>query len=303
LKSQHELTPDERAVVVSALQHFDGQRYELSAYVVMNDHVHVLVSPLGKYRLQDIMHSWKSYTASRLQREYGRYNSVWQDEYFDRIVRDEEEFLEKAQYILNNPRQRWPDIEEYPWVGVKGEAEVGTEAHPTSTKTRPTNEDKGPGKGQSLTGVAAPSLVERPSLAAQSGHSAPWIEFKVISNVPQVGGNTAQRREHDKLTGVGTMSRSGALCPCCGTIMTMEDIRLEGQAGRLGTMMTAVVVDSPNGKEYRLPTKEEIRLAAEAEKELTPVFAEIPFSLPEQLINTGSIRKGGVSITRYGFRS
>src|SRR5207249_2383338 len=82
-----------------------------------------------------------------------------------------------------------------------------------------------------------------------------------------------------------------------------EDIRLEGQAGRLGTVMTAVVVNGPNGKEYRLPTKEEIRLAAEAEKELKQVFAKIPFGLPDEPINTGSIRKGGVSITRYGFRS
>ena len=37
------------------------------------------------------------------------------------------------------------------------------------------------------------------------------------------------------------MSRSGARCPCCPTIMLMEDIRLEGRAGRLGATMTAVV--------------------------------------------------------------
>ncbi len=46
--------------------------------------------------------------------------------------------------------------------------------------------------------------------------------------------------------------------------MTMEDIRLEGKAGRLGSAMTAVVVDGQNGKEYRLPTEHEIDMAAEA---------------------------------------
>ena len=49
-----------------------------------------------------------------------------------------------------------------------------------------------------------------------------------------------------------------------------------GGAGRLGSQMTAVVVDGQRGKEYRLPTADEIRLAAEAEGEPDRVFSEIP---------------------------
>jgi hypothetical protein len=37
---------------MSALHHFDGSRYELYACVIMNDHVHVLVKPLEKHRVQ-----------------------------------------------------------------------------------------------------------------------------------------------------------------------------------------------------------------------------------------------------------
>jgi len=81
--------------------------------------------------------------------------------------------------------------------------------------------------------------------------------FGIEANVPVKGGNAAQRRENDKQIGGGTMSRSGARCPCCGTIMTMEDIRLEGKAGRLGAVNTAVVVDGQRGKEYRMPTDHE----------------------------------------------
>ena len=116
---QAELSPEERSRVVSALRHFDRERYVLLAYVVMNDHVHTLVNPLGGYRLQDIVHSWKSFTTHILQRADGRRASLWQDEYFDRIVRDEAELVEKAQYIINNPWKRWPEIAEYPWVGVQ----------------------------------------------------------------------------------------------------------------------------------------------------------------------------------------
>jgi len=135
LPEQPELAHDERLVVVSALRHFDGTRYELLVYVVMHNHVHVLVEPKDKHPLQGIVHSWKSYTANRLQREFGRRNRIWQDEYFDRIVRDEAEFFEKAQYILNNPWKTWPEIKEYPWVGYR---EAGTEARPTGTEARPT---------------------------------------------------------------------------------------------------------------------------------------------------------------------
>ena len=119
--SQTELTSKERGETMSALRHFDGSRYELFAGVVMHDHVHVLIKPLEEYPLQDIMHSWKSFTAHKFRRDFGRGAPVWQDEYFDRIVRDEQELLDKAQYILYNPLKTWPEVEDYPWVWVKQE--------------------------------------------------------------------------------------------------------------------------------------------------------------------------------------
>ncbi|MGB3549696.1 MAG: DUF1156 domain-containing protein [Candidatus Binatus sp.] len=110
-------------------------------------------------------------------------------------------------------------------------------------------------------------------------------DFSVLSgeNAATQGGNGAQRREYDKKLSAGTMSRSGAACVCCGLpSMTMEDIRLEGKAGRLGAVMTAVVVDGPGGKEYRLPTRNEVQLAAEAENEVDRVFADVPFGIPNE---------------------
>ena len=104
---------------MSALRHFDGSRYELYAGVVMDDHVHVLLKPMEDYRLQKLVHSWKSFTAHAFRGDHGRQAPIWQEEYFDRIVRDEKEFFDKAQYILNNPLKRWPEMEEYSWVWVK----------------------------------------------------------------------------------------------------------------------------------------------------------------------------------------
>ena len=125
------------------------------------------------------------------------------------------------------------------------------------------------------------------------------VVFGIEPDVPQVGGNAAQRRAHDQRRGAGTMSRSGAQCPNCPTIMSMEDIRLEGRAGRLGAAMTAVVVDGLKGKEYRLPTEAELRAADVSQQELDALYAEIPFGLPEEpLPPVGSL---GFRVQRYGF--
>ena len=110
------------------------------------------------------------------------------------------------------------------------------------------------------------------------------VVFGVETDAPQDGGNSAQRRENDKRLGAGTMSRTGASCPCCEIIMTMEDIRFEGRAGRLGAVMTAVVVEGQKGKEYRLPTEHERAVAGVSEEKLQDLYTEIPFGLPEEPI-------------------
>ncbi len=115
------LSPEERTVVRDAILHFDGNRYECGAGVVMDDHVHVLVHPIAPHRLETIVHSWKSYTANRLQRDHHRVGVVWQEEAYDRIVRDEAEFLEKLAYIVGNPGKRWPELEWYEWVWPRDE--------------------------------------------------------------------------------------------------------------------------------------------------------------------------------------
>ncbi|MCX7017990.1 MAG: DUF1156 domain-containing protein [Candidatus Sumerlaeota bacterium] len=124
------------------------------------------------------------------------------------------------------------------------------------------------------------------------------VVFGIKKDVPHAGVNNAARREHDKKIAAGTMSRSGAQCPCCPAIMTMEDIRLEGQNGRLGTQMTAVVVDGAKGKEYRLPTDTEIAIAQSCAGELERVFADVPFGLPtEPTPCKGAL---GFSVPLYG---
>ena len=125
------------------------------------------------------------------------------------------------------------------------------------------------------------------------------VAFGVLADPPRNGGNAAQRREHDRRLGAGTMSRAGATCPHCRTVNAMEDIRLEGRAGRLGAVATAVVVDGPNGKEYRAPEEREAEFGG-IRRNLAE-FPDIPFGLPEEpLPGEGTL---GFRATLYGLDS
>ncbi len=64
--------PAHSEVVATALECFDGQRYELGDYVVMPNHVHVLVAPREGYSLSAILHSWKRFSAREINRRAGR---------------------------------------------------------------------------------------------------------------------------------------------------------------------------------------------------------------------------------------
>jgi len=94
-----------KKLIETALKEFDGERYLLREFVVMPNHVHVLVSPLADNLLSDILHSWKSYTASELNRLSGSKGAVWQKESFDHIVRSPEQLARIRKYIQDNPSQ------------------------------------------------------------------------------------------------------------------------------------------------------------------------------------------------------
>ena len=122
-KEQPELNPKERTAIAEALRHHDGDRYRLAGFVVMNDHVHVVVEPGAGHCLESIVQAWKSYTGHLLRGATARQSPVWMDEYFDRVLRSEMELAEKLAYICENPWRRWPELDVYPWVWLSSEGE------------------------------------------------------------------------------------------------------------------------------------------------------------------------------------
>jgi len=96
--------PANAKIVDDALRFFDGQRYQLDEYIIMPNHVHVLVKPLEDYCLVDILHSWKSFTANKINGRSQQPGQLWQHESYDHIVRHENAMHAIRRYIRENPK-------------------------------------------------------------------------------------------------------------------------------------------------------------------------------------------------------
>ena len=97
--------PAAQDVVTEALLHFDGDRYELFAFAIMPNHVHVVVRPLGEHTLEGILQAWKRHTALAINRLQDRSGPLWQKESYDRIVRDADHLRRVVAYVLRNPER------------------------------------------------------------------------------------------------------------------------------------------------------------------------------------------------------
>ncbi len=126
-KEGETLLPEERVLVLDSLRYWEGRKWSVLAAVIMPDHVHALVRCLphpggGIYSLAEILHSVKSFSAHQIMKKKGKNGKLWQDERYDRIVRDEAEFFEKWNYLRNNPVKERLAVtpEDYPWLYEKG---------------------------------------------------------------------------------------------------------------------------------------------------------------------------------------
>lgn len=94
--------------IVENWYYFAGKRYELIAFVVMPNHIHILIKIFPNQSLSEIIHSWKSYSSNRIKEISGTLDlkvpdKIWQKEYWDRFIRDENHFNKAIDYIHANP--------------------------------------------------------------------------------------------------------------------------------------------------------------------------------------------------------
>ena len=116
-RNQPLLGKGDRHTVFGMLRRYEPLHWRLNAAVVMDDHVHVIVTPAPGRSITLIVQAWKATSSSAL-RQFGRAAPIWQRGYHDRIVRPSE-FEQTIRYVASNPRTRWPALVDYPWLFVE----------------------------------------------------------------------------------------------------------------------------------------------------------------------------------------
>jgi len=95
--------PELAQIVADSLRHFDGDRYVLSDFVIMPNHIHLLASFRDEPAMLAQCESWKHYTAVKINRLLARKGRFWEQDGFDHLVRTQEEFESLRRYIADNP--------------------------------------------------------------------------------------------------------------------------------------------------------------------------------------------------------
>lgn len=80
-----------------------NKKYILKCWVIMPNHLHILLCPKEGNDIASVMHSIKSFTAHEANKILDRTGRFWQPEYYDRFIRNEEHFRNVFKYIERNP--------------------------------------------------------------------------------------------------------------------------------------------------------------------------------------------------------
>jgi REP element-mobilizing transposase RayT len=120
-----ELSPDERNITLDCIKHFHGERYRVAIAVVMPDHVHMIFRPLQRepkvyWNLAELLKGMKGVSARTINKGRNRTGAFWQDESYDHVIRNEDDWHEKWGYILLNPVRDGLALkpERYPWSWI-----------------------------------------------------------------------------------------------------------------------------------------------------------------------------------------
>jgi REP element-mobilizing transposase RayT len=123
--NQTPFTPEARDAILQHCLHDNGKRYNLHAAVVMPDHVHLMLLPLRDekgwpYSLPTILKLLKGTSARSVNKLSGSSGPVWQEESFDHVLRSQESFEEKLEYLRQNPVRRGlvKKPEDYKWLWI-----------------------------------------------------------------------------------------------------------------------------------------------------------------------------------------
>jgi REP element-mobilizing transposase RayT len=121
------LPSEARDIVLDCCLKENNRKFDLHAAVIMADHVHLIYSPLRRedgwsYSLPEIMKTNKGQAARRINVLLTRKGPVWQEEFFDHVIRSNDSLVDKVEYLCQNPVRVGlvRTSADYPWLWKGG---------------------------------------------------------------------------------------------------------------------------------------------------------------------------------------
>ncbi len=134
--------PEIANIVINSWLRFDSVRYDIFEYVVMPNHVHILMAAREGFPFSDIIKGFKSFTAREINRQLGRQGQLWQEDYWDRYIRNTRHFEAAARYIRENPVKAGlvKSARDWPWssLGARASSPAVAGAPPSPSAPRST---------------------------------------------------------------------------------------------------------------------------------------------------------------------
>lgn len=122
------------AIVRDSLLKGHGDEYQLHAFVIMPNHVHVLARFLDEEGMGQVLGAWKDWTAHECNKALGRTGPFWHDDFYDRYIRDASHYENARRYIVTNPvranlvKSPW----QFPWLWVADHRPGGSQSESTT---------------------------------------------------------------------------------------------------------------------------------------------------------------------------
>ena len=120
-KAFHLVDEKDKRIVICALDFYQRRgEFDLFGYVVMGNHVHLVLQPSPGRRLADVMRDFKKWT-SRCNAAKAPGQPLWERRYDDNLIRTPEEMLAVLAYIHSNPVRAGivEDPSDYPWSSAR----------------------------------------------------------------------------------------------------------------------------------------------------------------------------------------
>jgi REP element-mobilizing transposase RayT len=104
--------------MAAALRSHEGKHYRLLAWCIMPNHVHVVVRLFPGKELATVVKAWKNFSAKAAKHALGRKGRFWPRDYYERLIRNGDEFGRAIRYVVENPAKA--GLKDWGWVWSAG---------------------------------------------------------------------------------------------------------------------------------------------------------------------------------------